>query len=203
MKIVVRASATQQQEWKSKPTGNASVFFINEDEVLYNYDADVYFDLLFTTDSHAITTQKPVFVNAVLETLSELPKNCIRINAWPGFLARQVVELVCSEENKQFVKEIMTALGWNYIFAPDVRGMVALRSIAMIINEAYFAIGDNVSTKENIDIAMKLGTNYPFGPFEWANIIGLKNIYNLLSALSAEESRYIAAPFLKQEVITT
>jgi 3-hydroxyacyl-CoA dehydrogenase len=44
----------------------------------------------------------------------------------------------------------------------------------MIINEAYFALEDNVSTKAETDIAMKLGTNYPYGPFEWGQLIGLK-----------------------------
>jgi len=70
----------------------------------------------------------------------------------------------------------------------------------MIINEAYFALGDKVSTKDEIDTAMKLGTNYPYGPFEWSRKIGLKNVYQLLSVLSKEDHRYIAAPCLEEEV---
>ncbi len=45
--------------------------------------------------------------------------------------------------------------------------------MAMIINEAWHALAEEVSTKNEIDTAMKLGTNYPYGPFEWAEKIGL------------------------------
>jgi 3-hydroxybutyryl-CoA dehydrogenase len=69
----------------------------------------------------------------------------------------------------------------------------------MIINEAYFALEENVSTKEEIDIAMKLGTNYPYGPFEWCKKIGLKNIAALLAELSQTEKRYQPARLLLKE----
>ena len=69
----------------------------------------------------------------------------------------------------------------------------------MIINEAYFALEESISTKEEIDIAMKLGTNYPYGPFEWGKKIGLKNIRNLLYELTLEERRYQPAPLLIKE----
>ena len=72
----------------------------------------------------------------------------------------------------------------------------------MIINEAYFAIGEDVSSKNEIDLAMKLGTNYPYGPFEWAKKIGLHNIYYLLKTLSNNDNRYIPAKALKQEVLS-
>ena len=72
----------------------------------------------------------------------------------------------------------------------------------MIINEAYFSLSEKVSSKEEIDIAMKLGTNYPYGPFEWSQKIGLKNIYNLLRILEKEESRYKAADLLRDEANT-
>ena len=69
----------------------------------------------------------------------------------------------------------------------------------MIINEAYFTLEENVSTKEEIDIAMKLGTNYPYGPFEWSKKIGLKNIADLLKELFITEKRYQPAALLLKE----
>lgn len=77
---------------------------------------------------------------------------------------------------------------------------ISIRIISMIVNEAYFALGDGISTKAEIDIAMKLGTNYPYGPFEWATIIGLKKIYALLQNLGRDDARYAIAPLLKYEV---
>jgi len=71
--------------------------------------------------------------------------------------------------------------------------------VSTIINEAYFSIEDEISSREEIDIAMKLGTNYPYGPFEWSKLIGLKKIYSLLERLSKENSRYIPSDLLKKE----
>ncbi|MEB3059486.1 3-hydroxyacyl-CoA dehydrogenase family protein, partial [Parvimonas sp. D9] len=68
--------------------------------------------------------------------------------------------------------QVLEAMGFAYQFVPDVPGMVAARVIAMIINEAFFALGDGISSKHDIDTVMKLGTNYPYGPFEWCNLIG-------------------------------
>ncbi len=72
----------------------------------------------------------------------------------------------------------------------------------MIINEAYFALQDEVSSKDEIDTAMKLGTNYPHGPFEWSKKIGLKNIYGLLSKLVETNNRYEPAGLLKKEALS-
>ena len=69
----------------------------------------------------------------------------------------------------------------------------------MIINEAYFALEEEVSTKDEIDIAMKLGTNYPFGPFEWAERIGVENVYELLNHLSISNKRYKPSRLLQKE----
>lgn len=202
MQIVVRASEEQREEWQSKNAETSAVVkFINADEDIFSIEnADAYFDLLFEKSSAARTNNdKVVFVHAVNELLHELPANCIRINAWNGFLKRDVIEIVASEKNKAVAPAVMEQLGWKYIFVADIRGMIAARIICMIINEAYYALGDGVSTKEEIDTAMKLGTNYPYGPFEWSKKIGLNNIYSLLRSLFVEDDRYIVAPYLEQE----
>ena len=73
------------------------------------------------------------------------------------------------------------------------------RVISMIINEAYFALDDNLATAESIDLAMKSGVNYPLGPIEWGQKIGLKHIINLLSEYLAitEDPRYKISTALK------
>jgi 3-hydroxybutyryl-CoA dehydrogenase len=79
--------------------------------------------------------------------------------------------------------------------------MITARVLATIINEAYYTLGDRVSTREEIDIAMKLGTSYPYGPFEWSAKIGLKRIYELLTQLSDVDKRYTPAPLLVTEAV--
>lgn len=88
-------------------------------------------------------------------------------------------------------ENVLQQVGFTCWFVADIAGMVAARSIAMIINEAYFGLQDEISTPEQIDTAMKLGTNYPYGPFEWATKIGLNKIYNLLTELSKTDTRYL------------
>ena len=78
--------------------------------------------------------------------------------------------------------------------------MLSARIIAMIINEAYYTLEAGISSKAEIDTAMKLGTNYPYGPFEWGEKIGLKNIYMLLFELSKTDDRYIVSTALRDEV---
>jgi 3-hydroxybutyryl-CoA dehydrogenase len=73
------------------------------------------------------------------------------------------------------------------------------RTISMIINEAYFALGDGVATATTIDLAMKNGVNYPLGPIEWGEKIGLHNIAQMLEELSTitRDERYKLSTELK------
>ncbi|MBA4198646.1 MAG: hypothetical protein C0459_13945 [Chitinophaga sp.] len=197
MKIAVIANNEQKEEWLYKGF-NADIEIIWNDVAA---EADVYFDLLFERNGASFNniSYKPVFVNAVITTCKELPDNYIRLNAWNGFLKRNIIE-VAGINKEAVLKEVMNALGWNYQLTADEPGFIAARIIAMIINEAYFALQDNVSTKEAIDIAMKLGTNYPFGPFEWCNKLGLPNVYLLLKTLSINDNRYILSEKLTEEL---
>ncbi len=76
----------------------------------------------------------------------------------------------------------------QYIFA---------RVLGGIINEAMWAVTEKVASAKDIDTAMKLGTNYPQGPLEWAEKIGLETVYNLLSALNetVSDNRFASPPF--------
>ncbi len=137
---------------------------------------------------------KPVFINSVVNTLREInaADNVIRINGWAGFMAKELWE-VCGILSETAIN-VLNQSGKKFLQVPDIPGFISARIISMIINEAYYAAGENVSSEKAIDIAMKLGTNYPHGPFEWANIIGVKNIYTLLQKLSVKDTRYTAAP---------
>lgn len=201
MHIVVKAGAQQKQEFLSKGIpGEVWVSFLDADGIIPG--ADAYFDLCFEAEAPAFSsiTNKPIFANAVIAASKELPANYIRINAWDGFLKREIIEIVAADSQVSNLS-LLDALGWKYQLVPDTPGMIAARVIAMIINEAYFGLGDEISTKAEIDIAMKLGTNYPYGPFEWSEKIGLEKIYALLKKLSEKDSRYEVALSLEKEVL--
>lgn len=201
MQVFICCNEAQKQEILSKQT-NASVqlTFVNKLTPQNITEGDVVFDLLFDEFANeTINYSKPTFVNAVVKTCKELPNNCIRINAWTGFLEREVVE-VATNLHENFVESVMNALNWKFQLVADEPGMISARVIAMIVNEAFFALEDNVSTKEEIDIAMKLGTNYPFGPFEWSERIGLKQINELLEKLALHDKRYQPSFLLKNSI---
>lgn len=73
------------------------------------------------------------------------------------------------------------------------------RTIAMIINEAAYAVMEGVATAADIDTSMKLGTNYPKGPLAWCDEIGAYVIVAILEALQVEygHDRYKIAPMLR------
>jgi 3-hydroxybutyryl-CoA dehydrogenase len=76
---------------------------------------------------------------------------------------------------------------------------VALRVISCIVNEAFLTLSEGVATAEDIDEAMKLGANYPQGPFEWTEEIGAPSILQMLDSLRATHGEaYIAAPSLRE-----
>lgn len=207
MRLVVSANEELKEELLS--TGihdNCKIDWVSSpaDLLLYK-DADAVIDLLFEQNDHDVSylkefLPKPVFVNSVSVTIAEIGLPVIRINAWPGFLKRNIAEVCCHNEAVKIeADKILALLNRKAEWAPDIKGFISARIVSMIINEAYFALGENVSSKKEIDTAMKLGTNYPYGPFEWAEKIGLKNIAYLLTALSADEKRYQPANLLLNE----
>ena len=144
---------------------------------------------------------KPMFLNSVLTSLEEMkaPANLVRINGWPGFIDRKVWEV--SGSLSQGATDVLTALGKTSKVVGDEVGFVSASVIAMIINEAFFSLEDGISTRPDIDTAMKLGTNYPFGPFEWCAKIGANNIYKLLNKLSTRDKRYLPSHLLAKEAV--
>lgn len=76
---------------------------------------------------------------------------------------------------------------------------VALRTISCIVNEAFLTLSEGVATAEDIDKAMKLGANYPKGPFEWADEIGVDRVLETLDSLrTAYGDAYLASPLLRE-----
>jgi 3-hydroxybutyryl-CoA dehydrogenase len=76
---------------------------------------------------------------------------------------------------------------------------IAERLLATIVNEAASAVADDVASPESVDTAMRLGANYPAGPLEWAERIGLTSIVGTLDTLDAgvPDGRYRVMPLLR------
>ena len=205
MIIAIRLTGIQKQELMQKGFGkNVTVQWIEPGNKFAGINADVFFDLMFDDinfSNNEVINNKPVFIHAVNCVCKEINKpNYTRLNAWNGFLNRPVTELsCCNDESKKKAEDIFSKLEWPFAWVKDDYGFIAARIIAMVINEAYYALEENVSTKQQIDIAMKLGTNYPYGPFEWSEKIGLFNILRLLQKLAKQDKRYTISSLLVHE----
>ncbi|MEO6316078.1 MAG: 3-hydroxyacyl-CoA dehydrogenase family protein [Chitinophagaceae bacterium] len=205
MKLAVITNERLKSAFLSKPLSEKTRVVFVESPQQVPADA-VVIDLLFDCSQDRIEQLKqflplPVFVNAVTHTLRYIGQPFVRVNAWPGFLNNPFVEVVAPPAQEAMVKNVFDALGWQYQLVPDITGMISARIISTIINEAYYTLADKISSKEDIDIAMKLGTHYPYGPFEWSKRIGLKNIHELLIQLGKEDNLYQVADLLTTEMI--
>lgn len=80
----------------------------------------------------------------------------------------------------------------------DVAGMVVLRTVAMLANEAADAVMQGIAVATDVDRAMRNGVNYPQGPLAWADAIGLERVCSVLRNLAAHygEDRYRISPLL-------
>lgn len=206
MKIVVITDDVLKEELA---TGALTDDLVIEylDEPVRVEGAECYIDLLYEPTEERKNKLKllqpaVVIINSVSTQLNDLPSHFVRINGWSTFLKRPIVEVSCnSEEVKSKTERILSCFGKKTEWIADIPGFVTARVVSMVINEAYFALAEKVSSKEEIDTAMKLGTNYPYGPFEWGKKIGLQKVYDLLQTLALQNVRYEPAPLLKQEAL--
>ena len=83
----------------------------------------------------------------------------------------------------------------------DVAGLVGMRTVSMLANEAYDVVTQGIASAEDIDSAMKFGTNYPIGPITWSRQIGITHVFKVLNNLKNHygEERYRISPRLIRE----
>jgi 3-hydroxybutyryl-CoA dehydrogenase len=201
MLIIVTASDDQWNELTADRTNIEWQRVDDSGDFNQHKNADAFFSLKESFDISDFTAlEKPVFINSVINTLIDLkaPAHVLRINGWTTFLKRTVWEI--SGNVDEAVVSVFKALEIKINKFTDEPGFISARIIAMVINEAYFAVSENVSSKNEIDTAMKLGTNYPYGPFEWAGLIGKEHILALLQKLNMADTRYQPASLLIAEV---
>jgi len=196
MQVVILSNESLKEELmdglSSSPEG---IIWIEEFSQLQNHkEADVFIDLLFE-NSHLTALQqllpKLIIVNSVEQTLFEMNSSFVRINGWNTFLKSSLVEATSlKQSDKEKTEKVFALFNKKIEWIDDIVGFITPRVISMIINEAFISLKEGVSSKEEIDIAMKSGTNYPYGPFEWSQKIGVNNLKKLLSKLSKEQTRY-------------
>jgi 3-hydroxybutyryl-CoA dehydrogenase len=95
------------------------------------------------------------------------------------------------------------SLGKTVVVAPDAPGFIVSRLLIPYLLNAIRAVGNSVASVEDIDQAMKLGTNSPMGPLELSDLIGLDTMLNIANQMFDEfkDPLYAAPPLLKRMVL--
>lgn len=220
MKILARGSKNRIKELQEKLKNVSCELTCLDDSDLLSanvHNFDVIFDLKFDEKSDQLKYFAglkgiPVIVCAVKQQLAKAAFDfgrridclLIGINALPSFLQRPLAEVsVLNDSDKEIATSLFQKFDWEVKFVQDRVGMVTPRIIFMIINEACYTLQEGTASMSDIDTSMKLGTNYPFGPFEWANKIGIKHVYETLEALyqDTHDERYKVCPLLKTKYL--
>ncbi|MET9644103.1 3-hydroxyacyl-CoA dehydrogenase [Streptomyces syringium] len=136
-----------------------------------------------TTDVHGI---------AIRFDLALDYRTCTRIALAPSELA--------SPEDVRAAIGLFQALGKKVSVIGDAPGLIVARTVAMLVDLAFDAVGRGVASPEDIDIAMRQGVNYPRGPLEWGRVLGADRTDRLLRSLHDEYpgGRYAACQPLRR-----
>lgn len=206
-------SADRQQAWQKICGENKEYTWLQNSKD--SSDFDIFIDLSFDSNpgnlkDYAGNTSTIFLLSACTMTpeqafheqgLTYAGEKIFGINAIPGFLERQICEISDPfDTGTAALQQASPQLPWTaYEWVKSRVGMVTPRIVFMIINEAYYTMQEGTASAPDIDQAMKLGTAYPYGPFEWENLCGTDNVYQTIQALYEDtgEERYKICPALK------
>jgi 3-hydroxybutyryl-CoA dehydrogenase len=219
MRILITGEKKRADEFRTRllPVKDIEIDFTDGDEDEDYKDYDAIFDFNFDDNPEALAhyaslKDMPVFVSAAKLSLAEavyatdtkIKCRLFGFNALPGFMEQSLWEISLFRKfETPELEKIMSRLQISFLPVEDRIGLVKPRIIFMIINEACYTLQEGTASIEDIDTSMKLGTNYPYGPLEWCDKIGIENVFETLAALyeDTKDERYKICPLLKTKYL--
>ena len=124
------------------------------------------------------------------------PERVIGYGVLGALASQKAVEIVdtdeVSDEALALAQEFFESIGKGVVLVEHHPGLFLGRVVGGIVNEAMIAVHEDVATPDDIDVAMRLGTNYPIGPIAWGREIGGARVARILNRVAAEEGQAFA-----------
>ncbi|MEI5908998.1 3-hydroxyacyl-CoA dehydrogenase [Bacillus spongiae] len=159
----------------------------------------------FAKESCFFATNTSTMSPTEIASFTNRPSKVIAMHFFNPVHKMPLVEIIkgleTSNETTEVTKEVAQQMGKETVVVNEFPGFVTSRISALVGNEAFYMLQEGLGSPEEIDKAIKLGLNYPMGPFELGDLVGLDTRLNNLRYLHEKlGEKYRPAPLLEQYV---